>query len=271
MPSRNEKRFEFRLGKRGLLLFAFGMASLLFASFWVGLQMGRNMETPAIQVSRVSPPAPVDRGHAPVTGPARPADGAATGVPSASVPPAAAVPVVPSGPAAARPAPPGAPEKVPPAANAPAPRIVAPPQGTPPQTGAAAAPAGTNGGTAAVRNEADGRKQAVIPALPAAARGGNPAAPAPAKATEGAKASGATKETYNLQVASYRERAKADETAKKLGPLGFKPRVLAVDLPAKGRWYRVVIGGFDSRESAQKAADRIAKKIKGASCIIRKS
>jgi cell division protein FtsN len=265
MSSRNEKRFELRLGKRGLLLFAFGMSGLLFASFWVGLQMGRNMETPAIQVSRVSPPAPVDRGQAPVTGPARAADGAATGVPSASAPPAAVVPVAPSGPVAAPPVPPGVPEKAPPAAKAPAPQITAPPQGAPPQAGAAVAPAGTNGSTAA------GRKQAVIPSPPAAARGGDPAAPAPAKATEGAKASGTTKETYNLQVASYRERAKADETAKKLGPLGFKPRVLAVDLPAKGRWYRVVIGGFDSRESAQKAADRVAKKIKGASCIIRKS
>lgn len=252
MPSRNEKRFEFRLGKRGFLLFAFGMAGLLFASFWVGLQMGRDMETPEIQVSRVSPPAPLERGQAPVTGPARAAAGAA--------PPAA---VAPAAPVAAPPAPPGVSEKASPAAKAPAPRIAAPPQGAP--------PAGTNGSPAAGRKEADGRKQAVIPAPPAAARGGDPADPASAKATERAKASGATKETYNLQVASYRERAKADETAKKLGPLGFKPRVLAVDLPAKGRWYRVVIGGFDSRESAQKAADRVAKKIKGASCIIRKS
>jgi cell division protein FtsN len=110
----------------------------------------------------------------------------------------------------------------------------------PPSTGQAAAK-GTEVSAAAAGKTAALKKPASVPD-PAAAvqKGAAPATPPAARAGEAAK-----KETFNVQAASYRERAKANETAKKLSSLGFKPRVLAVDLQKKGRWYRVVIGGFE--------------------------
>ncbi|NPU84881.1 MAG: SPOR domain-containing protein [Syntrophaceae bacterium] len=104
----------------------------------------------------------------------------------------------------------------------------------------------------------------------AATRGVETAVAPPKKTAEPAKGAGTAKESFILQVASYKEKVKAEETAKKLGSMGFRPRIQAVDLPAKGRWFRIVVGGFESRDAAQKAADKISKKLKGINCIVRK-
>jgi DedD protein len=275
MSSRNEKRFEFRLGKQGLLLFAAGMSVLVFASFWVGLQMGRNMETPTIQISRVPPPVQIDKGNPPAPVPGRVPEGPAAGPQAASAPAPGAAPApqaASSGSGAPVPAQPGARPAASPPANASASRAASPQALPAVQKGAGPTPAEANGRPPAPRKEADsGKPAALAPGSPPAAQGARPAEGSPKKATDPAKGSVTAKETFNLQVASYKQRAKAEETAKRLVPLGFKPRVLAVDLPAKGRWYRVVVSGFESREAAQKAAARISKKIKGLSCIVHKA
>lgn len=269
MPTRNEKRFEFRLGKRGLLLFAAGMSILVFASFWVGLQMGRNMENPAIEIS-LSSPVRTDKGSTPATAPAKTAE-----TPSAGREKTAAVSpdVVPVGQAASSvtvPSPAktagGPPMPLPAAVPAPLPGGVAAQKGTAP-----AAKAAAEHGPAGSKDMAAGKKAATATSPPAPVHGTATGNATPGKSAEPVKETGKGKESFSLQVASYKEKAKAEETAKKLGSLGLKPRVLAVDLPSKGRWYRIVVGGFESREAAQKAADRIAKKIKGTSCIIRKT
>ena len=43
------------------------------------------------------------------------------------------------------------------------------------------------------------------------------------------------------------------------------------DLPGKGRWFRVIVGGFENREKAKAAADQITEKIRGVKCVIRSS
>jgi len=269
MPPRNEKRFEFRLGKRGLLLFAAGMSVLVFASFWVGLQMGRDMENPAIRISRSSPSG-AEKGGTTAIAPAK-----AIETPPAGDEKAAAVSpgVAPVGQAASS-------GTVPPAQSAQAavrPPVPSPAAAPSPPSGATAAQKGaappasaTERAPAGSKDTAAEKKTAKATAPPAPVPGVATGSATPGKSAEPAKETGKGKESFSLQVASYKEKAKAEETAKKLGSLGFKPRVLAVDLPAKGRWYRIVVGGFESREAAQKAADRIAKKIQGASCIIRK-
>ncbi|MGZ6292639.1 MAG: SPOR domain-containing protein [Syntrophales bacterium] len=55
---------------------------------------------------------------------------------------------------------------------------------------------------------------------------------------------------------------------KKLAGLGFSPRVAEVQVPKKGKWLRITLEGFESREDAQKAADRVAGKIKGLNCVV---
>ena len=41
-----------------------------------------------------------------------------------------------------------------------------------------------------------------------------------------------------------------------------------MQVPKKGKWMRITLEGFESREDAQKAADRVARKIKGLNCVV---
>jgi septal ring-binding cell division protein DamX len=78
------------------------------------------------------------------------------------------------------------------------------------------------------------------------ARAGTPARPA-APARAGAAPA---RHAYTIQVASSPRRADAERTAKKLS--ARHPRIVAADLPGKGRWYRVQIGSYPSREAARR-------------------
>jgi len=79
--------------------------------------------------------------------------------------------------------------------------------------------------------------------------------PAPAETTRSAalrpKPNGKGKATYTIQIASAPHRADAERVAKQLA--ARRPRIVAADVPGKGRWYRVQIGSYDSRESAKLA------------------
>ncbi|MGD1152046.1 MAG: SPOR domain-containing protein [Syntrophales bacterium] len=78
----------------------------------------------------------------------------------------------------------------------------------------------------------------------------------------------AEQEKYQIQVGSFKEKEKADQLCKKLTRLGFSPRVAEMQVPKKGKWMRITLEGFESREDAQKAADRVARKIKGLNCVV---
>jgi len=91
--------------------------------------------------------------------------------------------------------------------------------------------------------------------------------PAPAQA-EGK--SSAEREKYQVQVGSFKERGKADQLCKKLTALGFSPKPVEMEVPKKGKWTRITLEGFDSREDAQKAADDVVRQVKGLSCIVQK-
>ncbi|HET9599006.1 MAG TPA: SPOR domain-containing protein [Anaeromyxobacteraceae bacterium] len=53
---------------------------------------------------------------------------------------------------------------------------------------------------------------------------------------------------YTIQVASSQRRADAERAARKLSSRGA--RVVAADVPGKGRWYRVQLGEYPSRDAA---------------------
>lgn len=78
----------------------------------------------------------------------------------------------------------------------------------------------------------------------------------------------AEQEKYQIQVGSFKEKEKADQLGKKLAGLGFSPRVAEVQVPKRGKWLRITLEGFESREEARKAADRVAGKIKGLNCVV---
>ncbi len=79
------------------------------------------------------------------------------------------------------------------------------------------------------------------------------------------------KGSFEVQLAAYRERPQAEELAKKFTGSGFTARVVMKDLTGKGRWFRVIVSGFESREKAQEAADQMAGKVRGLKCVIRSS
>ena len=79
----------------------------------------------------------------------------------------------------------------------------------------------------------------------------------------------AGKQTFIIQAASLKEKAKAIQMSKSLTASGFKSRVVKIDIKGKGTWFRVIVSGFDERAQAQAAADKIAKKTK-TNCIIRR-
>jgi cell division septation protein DedD len=78
------------------------------------------------------------------------------------------------------------------------------------------------------------------------------------------------KEKYQIQVVSFKEKDKADQVCKKLTDLGFSPKIAVTELPEKGKWFRVTLEGFESKEQAQKAVDSMTRKIKGLNCVIHK-
>ncbi len=97
----------------------------------------------------------------------------------------------------------------------------------------------------------------------------NEAAKTPPEPREDGTAPSPTKGKFFVQVGSFKSRGKAKEFCNKITPLGFKPRVAVADLPNKGKWFRVMIDGFASREEAKRATAVLARNIKGVSGIIR--
>jgi cell division protein FtsN len=76
---------------------------------------------------------------------------------------------------------------------------------------------------------------------------------------------------FEIQAAAYREKQQAEQLVKTLKAFGFSPHVVMKDLPGKGRWFRVIVGGFESRERAKEIAEKMAGKIRGLNCVIRAS
>ena len=72
-----------------------------------------------------------------------------------------------------------------------------------------------------------------------------------------------------MQAGSFKNINKANELSKKIISLGYKPRVATTEVAGKGKWSRVVIDGFASKDEAKKAADLLSEKIKGLDCIVR--
>lgn len=73
---------------------------------------------------------------------------------------------------------------------------------------------------------------------------------------------------YLVQVASFKSQNAAERFSDKIKPLGFVPRVAMVELPKKGKWFRVMIDGFASHDEAKNAIDVLDKNIKGLNSVV---
>lgn len=68
------------------------------------------------------------------------------------------------------------------------------------------------------------------------------------------------KGSFTVQVASSREKEDADGIAARLKKKGYDAFVVPADIPGKGKWYRVRVGVFSTKEEAASYADGLKRK-----------
>jgi cell division protein FtsN len=73
---------------------------------------------------------------------------------------------------------------------------------------------------------------------------------------------------FVIQTASLQDRKKAEELRDRLSGMGYAPYIDSADLSDRGRWYRVKLKGFETKEDAQKVVDGLQGKVKGLQCLI---
>lgn len=83
---------------------------------------------------------------------------------------------------------------------------------------------------------------------------------APQQTAEVLKKEKPSKGNFTVQLASFKDQNSAKKFAARFKDLQPKPTVRTVDLPGKGRWYRVQVGQLSSRDEASALADRLANK-----------
>ncbi len=91
--------------------------------------------------------------------------------------------------------------------------------------------------------------------------------PPSARKETASKGAGSSKIRYTLQIASYQEKEMAEGDIKKMKQRGYAAFIVASELPGKGTWYRVRLGSFSSKGSAEKLQRELRAK-EGISPII---
>jgi cell division septation protein DedD len=270
MTAKNRRVFELRLGKVGLIVFISGMSVMLFSMFLLGIIVGKHMEayperyssgiTDLIRdglVSAVSKQEKVAVSAADQEKKDAPAGGGADfgltfyntlggkkgGAAAGSH--AGATKYKPSG----------------------IPAEQASPAGSAAETGSpVAVHGGTRDETASLVPVGEGEGTRMNPPP-----GGTPAGEGTMRKPPTGETELQGKGRFEVQVAAYRERSQAEHLVKRIAAQGFSPRVVMKELPGKGRWFRVIVGGFESRSAAQQAAEQITGKINGLKFVIRSS
>lgn len=264
MTSRNEKKFEFKLGKQGFLLFVAGMSLLLFVAFVSGVMVGIHIDAYPERIAQSIPDIIKSQLHR-----QKPLGVATISVGRDELKPAAV-------------------SEENNAAETPPSDLAAKPLLPLPENSRTEAkttfPASLPGDQANIAKETPPSvaqkatptlQPPVLPSLKAQASMTPPPesktvkSVAPAPPTEAAaKPATKTADGYLVQVGSFQSRHKAQQFGNKFKVLGYKPQVAMVDLPNKGKWFRVVIGGFATKGEALKAADLLSEKIKGVTCVV---
>ena len=106
------------------------------------------------------------------------------------------------------------------------------------------------------------------PVQPAAEKLQAPAQPEKAASKPSAPSS-VPYEQYTLLVASLKDVENAQHLVDQLNAKGYKPRLETLDLNGGGRWNRVLVGSFQSRETALKFAADFNKKENMEGLVIR--
>ncbi len=249
MASGNIKNFELKLGRTALIIVIVGMAALLCGTFLFGVAVGKNIDTYPGQIASLPQKllALVWRPAKIRTAPTVAENKAVQNQPKAQEEPDLTFfNTLTSKKGVAKEQP--IPDKKP-AAEAPAIQPIVPELKK-------EAPAASITPNTAVKKQQAATSGTAVDEIEAKIREAEPAA-------------NANVEMFAVQVASLKEKTKADQLNKRLLTLGYKPRIVENNVPGKGKWFRVVVDGFTSRANAQAAAEKISGKT-GAHCVVKR-
>lgn len=73
---------------------------------------------------------------------------------------------------------------------------------------------------------------------------------------------------FAVQVGSYQSESEANSTLGRWKKKGYSAFVAVGQVPDKGKWYRVRIGGFESRDEAQKFLQKLKEKEKVSALVV---
>lgn len=73
---------------------------------------------------------------------------------------------------------------------------------------------------------------------------------------------------YMIQVASFKDKKRAETLQKKLLNMGYDPVVDVIELNSKGKWFRVQLKGFKTGRDAKEVAKILEKKVRWLKCLI---
>jgi DedD protein len=105
---------------------------------------------------------------------------------------------------------------------------------------------------------AKAEKHAAKPAVQQTAKAQHPPAPPPKEPPTAKPAP--SKIRYTIQVGSYPEKAMAEDETRNMKKRGYAAFLVATDIPDKGKWYRVRVGSFANKQSAEKLAKELKAK-----------
>lgn len=77
---------------------------------------------------------------------------------------------------------------------------------------------------------------------------------------QGAKKPDATASHFTLQLSAFPDKADAEEFMRKIQSAGYKPFLVASEIPGKGVFYRVRVGDYGSRQAAVDAKAEFERK-----------
>jgi len=255
MITKNTHRFEFKMGRVGVTLFVLGMSGMLFGVFLLGITLGKNIDTYPEKIARFLPDKIKLRIGLPLE---------------------AATPVVVVGDDRKLPDDKALQDKI--LDEEPDltfydtlgkhkndTRIMVPEDMIPKKEAA--------GGVKeqmAVQPQSQNALQAssTTPVKPGLQQK-EPVLPAPVQKIPSVKEKEAREVQFVIQVVSYREKVKADALARKIAAQGYPAQTEVMELPDKGKWFRVMVGVFLDRQDAEKALGVISKKNSGLTCVIR--
>jgi cell division septation protein DedD len=234
MMTKNTRRFELKLGRTGVIIFLLGMSGLLFGVFLLGVTVGKNIDTYPEKIARFLPDRIKTLSSRFSKDTTEPVVAMQDDLKQEKPEPDMDLTFY----------------------N----RLGKPKAGT-----KGAAPDGM------ILQKAPSEAIKEKPS-PHAIRPIEPKSAAPVPAVETAppvKERPAVREEFLVQVVSYQDKSKAEKLVKKISGMGYPSRTEVIDLPDKGKWFRVVMGVFPSRPEAQEAVNAVSGKNKGLNCVIR--